>query len=99
MAKHRLYFTHPRSSERYEAVVADECPARLVLQGLQAPNATESGPFLQPAPDGRPYAIVLARTGIQLSPETTMAQVGVRDDDVFEVQQMAQGADGAVMTR
>lgn len=92
MSKRRLYFTHPRSSERYEAVVADECPVRVILQGLQAPDATEHGPFLDPAPNGRPYVIILARTQQQLSPETTMAEVAARDDDVFEIQQMGQGA-------
>jgi len=87
-----VYIAHPRSSEQFAARVLPACPARVVLDGLQSPSATDDGPFLAPAPAGRPYALVLARSGQQFAGDTTMEDLGVVDGDVLEVQQMGQGA-------
>ncbi|MGH9188536.1 MAG: hypothetical protein ACRD0Q_00655 [Acidimicrobiales bacterium] len=85
----RIVVSHPRTSETFEADVSPACPARTVLAGLQR---EDSGPFLVPAPEGRPYALVLARTGRQLTPNTSMTEGGVVDGDHMEVQQIGQGA-------
>lgn len=89
MDKIRILVTHPRTCESFEADVAPACPARTVLEGLQR---QDTGPFLDPAPAGRPYALVLARTGRQLTPNTSMGEAGVVAGDQLEVQQMGQGA-------
>lgn len=85
----RIVVSHPRTSDTFEADVAPACPARTVLAGLQR---EDSGPFLEPAPEGRPYALVVARTGRQLTPNTSMAEAGVVDGDQLEIQQIGQGA-------
>ncbi len=87
-----VMITHPRTSHPLPAKVAPECPAKTVLQGLQMPNATEHGAFLDPEPEGRPYVLTLARTGQVLAPDTTMAQAGVRPHDTLSVEQIAAGA-------
>lgn len=87
-----VYVAHPRSSITYEAQVSPACPASVVLARLQDASATDSGPFLDPAPADRPYALVLNRTGEQFNPGTTMEELGVVDGDILEVQQMGQGA-------
>jgi len=87
-----LSFTHPRTSDRFEAMVSPQCTAALALARLQAPNATEDGPFLEAPPPGRPYELVLARTSTVLPAPTTMATAGVVTGDIFEVRQSGQGA-------
>lgn len=84
--------THPRSSEHYPAQVAPACTARIVLAGLQDADATPEGPFLELAPAGRPYVLTLARTATAITPDMTMAQAGVRANDVLVVDQMGPGA-------
>lgn len=84
--------THPRTSVPYLANVAPECPAEVVLKGLQDPSATDDGPFLAPAPTNRPYVLVLTRTNQALAPRQTMAAAGVRAHDALSVEQMGQGA-------
>jgi hypothetical protein len=93
--KLHLTFTHPRSSEIYDAMVSPQCPAGVALDQLQADNATELGPFLEAPPPGRPYELVLARKGIVIPAALTMAAAGVVDGDVFEIRQSGQGADPA----
>lgn len=87
-----VYVTHPRSSERYEGFVAPTCPAKTVLDGLQRVDATDDGPFLDPAPTGRPYQLVHNRSQKQFNADDTMAALGVVDGDVLDVVQMGQGA-------
>lgn len=84
--------THPRLSRFYEATVKSSCPASVVLTGLQSDTATDKGPFLDPAPAGRPYVLVHARTGKQLNPDTTIGEAGVVDGDELQVHQLGQGA-------
>jgi len=87
--KLRIVVSHPRTSETFEADVSPRCPARVVLTSLQS-EAT--GPFLEQAPAGQPYALVLSKSGRQLTPNTTMEDAEVVDGDQLEVQQMGQGA-------
>lgn len=84
-----IHFLHPRDSHAYDAEVAPECTSKRALTGLQSP---ETGPFLDPAPNGRPYELVLARNSMVITPDMTMAQAGVVDGEVVEVRQSGQGA-------
>ena len=87
-----IAIAHPRSSDRFDAVVAPNCPASVVLAGLQTDTATDQGAFLDPAPAGRPYVLVHGRTGKQFNPDTTMGEFGVVEGDELQVQQLGQGA-------
>ena len=90
--KMQVSFLHPRDSSSFIGEVAPQCTAAVALKGLQAPDATETGPFLDPPPPGRPYELVLSRTSTALTPNTTMAQAAVVDGDVLEVRQAGMGA-------
>jgi len=72
------------------AKVDPNCPAHVVLAGLQDPK--KSGPFLAPARPGQPYTLTLHRTKTQIAPSATMAAAGVRDGDVLHVSRDIQGA-------
>lgn len=84
--KLNLTFLHPRTSAAYKANVAPACTAQIAIEGLT------SNAFLDPAPNGRPYQLVLSRTDTQLTPSQTMADAGVQENDVIEVRQQGQGA-------
>ena len=47
-----VYFTHPRSSERFQADLAPLCTALIALAGLQDRRCTPQGPFLEPPGPG-----------------------------------------------
>lgn len=84
-------FMHPRDSSQYfTAELAPSCTGEQAVQGLLAGD--DKGPFLQPAPAGRPYELVVSRTGKQITPNMTFDQAGVSDGDVIEVRQAGQGA-------
>ncbi len=81
-------FTHPRETDQnFAADVAHDCTAGEALQHLQAKS---TGPFLETAPAGQPYQLVVH--GNVQPPETTFDQMGVRTGDLLEVAQAAQGA-------
>jgi hypothetical protein len=92
MDKIPITVTHPRTSIAMPAEVAPQCPARVVLEGLQRPAPDGTPGFLEAAPAGRPYVLTVARTNVALTPETTMAQAGVVANDVLTIDQMGQGA-------
>ncbi len=85
-----LNFTHPRSSKVFPAEINPLCTGQQAIAGLIAGD--DNGPFLETAPHGRPYELVLSRTNQAITPNMTFGQVGAQDGDVVEVRQAGQGA-------
>jgi hypothetical protein len=52
----------------------------------------DNGPFIQPAPPGRPYELAIKQSGIAITPNMTFADAGVTNGEVVEVRQSGQGA-------
>jgi hypothetical protein len=91
MGKVRVTFAHPRdSAARFQAETSPECTGWQAIQGLMLGDG--DGPFLEKAPAGRPYELVVRRTGVVITPNATLADAGVRDGDDIEVIQRGQGA-------
>lgn len=84
-------FKHPRDNARnFEAEISLQCTGQRAIDGLLLGD--EHGPFLEPAPQGQPYELVLKRTSSTITPNMTFAQAGVEDGEVIEVRQAGQGA-------
>lgn len=88
----RLFITHARHSEPYIAEVDPACTAKLAIERLQAPDATQEGPFLPPAPSEKPYVLSLPRKSLIIPPNMAFRDAGVIDADVLQVDQKGQGA-------
>jgi hypothetical protein len=86
-----IEFLHPKTSESFSAALSPQCPAEVALRRLQM---AETGPFLEAAPAGRPYQLVVERTAQELTPNTTMADAGLKSGDRLLVMQKMQGANG-----
>ena len=87
-------FSHPRDSTlTFEADASPACTGQQAITGLL--TGDENGPFLDPPAPGRPYELVLARTGAAITPNMTLAQAGVIDGDNVAVMQRGMGARGA----
>jgi len=85
-----VHFLHPRSSNTLTADVSPDCTGEEAIQGLL--EGDDNGPFLEPAPPGHPYELVLKRSEKVIQPNMTFEQAGVVDGDVVEVSQAVQGA-------
>ncbi|MBI1828235.1 MAG: hypothetical protein HYR87_01975 [Thaumarchaeota archaeon] len=88
--KVELRFIHPHSSKHFIAEVSLQCTGQQAIQGLLLGDT--DGPFLSPAPAGRPYELILQRTQQAITPNMTLAQVGAISGDIIEVRQAGQGA-------
>lgn len=78
-----LYFRHPRSSHTLTADVSPQCTGKEALDALIADDGTEA--FLTPAPLGKSYDLVLARTQRVIEPTMTFNEAGVIDGDTIDV--------------
>jgi hypothetical protein len=87
----RVTFTHSRDGGSFVANINPQCTGQMAIQGLILGNE-EDGPFLQAAPPGRPYELVVKRSQVNITPNMTFEQADVQDDDVIEVRQRGQGA-------
>ena len=85
-----VLFTHPRDSRTFSADLSPACTCQQALNGLLAGN--EQGPFLEPAPPGRPYVLAVVRSGKQIPPNLSFGEAGVINGDTIEVLQSGQGA-------
>jgi hypothetical protein len=84
-------FVNPRSNARvFEADLVPECTGQMAIEGLLVGN--ELGPFLEPAPPGRPYELVIKRSSVTITPNMTFSDAGVINDDVIEIRQAGEGA-------
>ena len=84
-------FTHPRSSHLvFAAETTPGCTGQEAIAGLILGG--DDGPFLEPAPAGRPYELILTRTETAITPHMTLGHAGVVDGDVIAVVQRGQGA-------
>lgn len=83
-------FTHPRNARLFTAEISPQCTGQKAIDGLLVGD--EEGPFLEPAPQGRPYQLVIKRTQGAITPHTTFADAGVISGDVIEIRQDGQGA-------
>ena len=83
-------FTHPRNNTSFTARISPQCTGEKAILGLLRGNA--NGPFVDPAPPGRPYELALKRTQGAITPNTTFAEADVMNDDVIEVRQSGTGA-------
>ena len=84
-------FIHPRENARsFAADVDPQCTAQVAIEGLIRGN--RDGAFLEAAPPGRPYELVLKRTSTAIPPNMSFAQAGVINNDVIEIRQAGQGA-------
>jgi hypothetical protein len=84
-------FAHPRDSGlKFTADVSPACTGQQAISGLIAGD--ETGPFLDAPAQGRPYELVLARTGTAITPNMTLAEAGVLDGDEIQVMQRGMGA-------
>ena len=81
-----VVFLHPRDSRAFEARVDADTTGTTCIQGLV------DSKFLEPAPRGRPYALLVTRTQQQMLPSTTIQEAGVQESDSLAVLQMEQGA-------
>lgn len=90
-----VHFIHPRTSIPLTADISPQCTGQEALEELQADDGT--GAFLAPPPNGSDYKLVLTRgqDGIEITPTTTFAQVGVGDGDTVEVRVEGRGAGDA----
>jgi hypothetical protein len=75
-------FTHPRKSNTYGANIDTQLTAKEAIEALLSPL---TGPFLQPAPLGQEYLLVLRRTSTLILSNMTMDTAGVKDNDILEV--------------
>lgn len=87
--KIEVVFTHPRDPSSFTAVVNSECTGGQAIAGLVLGDA--KGPFIDQAPPGRPYGLAVKRTGSFIAEKMTLAEAGVLDGEVIEVQQSGQG--------
>ena len=90
-----VHFLHPRDSSRLTADISPQCTAAEALQELLADDGT--GAFLTPPQTGEFYKLALKRNGasaVEINPNATFAQAGVRSGDEVQVQLGGQG--GAV---
>jgi hypothetical protein len=85
-----IQFTHPRSSKIFTAEVGSNCTGERAIEGLLLGD--EQGPFLEPAPLGRPYQLCIIRSHACIRPNQTFAEAGVVSGDVIEIRQDGQGA-------
>jgi hypothetical protein len=84
-------FVNPRSNARvFEADLFPECTGQMAIEGLIVGD--EHGPFLDPAPPGRPYELVIKRSSMTITPNLTFREAGVVNDDVIEIRQAGEGA-------
>ena len=88
--KIEVQFANPRDSRVFIAELDPACTGRQAIQGLLIGG--EDGPFLEPAPPGRPYGLAVMRTGKQIPPNVSFAEAQVINGDVIEVLQSGQGA-------
>jgi hypothetical protein len=82
-------FLHPRASTAFPAALLPDVTGQEALQNLQS---SATGPFLEPAPAGNPYTLVLTRTKTSIPAHMSMAEVGVHDGDEVQIGQDGQGA-------
>jgi len=84
-------FAHPRQSDQmFTAEIVEQCTGSQALMGLMVGDA--QGSFIDPPPAGRQYELIVSRTGVQISPNMTFDEAGVKDGDVIEVRLAGQGA-------
>jgi hypothetical protein len=88
-----VVFTHVWDASTFTAFVNPVCTGEQALDGLIAGD--EKGPFLEPAPAGRPYELAVRRSGAPILRKMTFAAAGVIDGDKIEVRQGGQGAGAA----
>lgn len=88
--KLEVHFTHPRNAKHFVAEIGPQCTGQQAVEGLLVGD--EQGPFLEPAPQGRPYELVLKKSKAAITPNMTFAQAGVETGDVIEIRQAGQGA-------
>jgi len=84
-----VVFTHPRDPGYFTAIVSSDCTGEQAVAGLVLGD--EKGPFLEPAPPGRPYLLALMSSGVSILPNVTFEDAGVVDGDKIEVRQAGQG--------
>jgi hypothetical protein len=84
-------FINPRSNARvFDADLSPECTGQMAIEGLLVGD--HNGPFLEPAPPGRPYELVVKSSDVSITPNTTFREAGVVNGDVIEIRQALQGA-------
>lgn len=79
-------FLHPRDSRTYQADVDAETTGQTCLDNLVKDH------FIEPAPSGRPYAMVVQRNNRQILPSMSMQEADVQDNDSLAIFQQEQGA-------
>jgi hypothetical protein len=87
-----VIFTHPRDATTFTAYISPHCTGQQAVRGLI--SGDDNGPFLDPAPPGRPYELAVKQSGIAITSNMTFADAGVANGDVVEVRQAGQGANG-----
>ena len=88
--KIEVNFAHPRSAKLFTAEIGPQCTGQQAIEGLLVGD--DQGPFLEQAPAGRPYELVLKKSKKAITPNMTFEQAGVESGDVIEVRQAGQGA-------
>lgn len=81
-----LAFHHPNTGSTFRANVAPACTAQIAIDALIGAK------FLDPTSDDQPYGIAKLGTDVILPPTMTMAEAGVRDDDMLEVRRLSRFA-------
>jgi hypothetical protein len=88
--KIRVHFTHPRNSLTYSVNISPLCTGQIALDGLTSQG--KNGRFLDPAPQGRTYQLIIKRNSHQITPTMTFQQAGVINDDYIDIGLDSQGA-------
>lgn len=79
---------HPRTSVLLDGEVTPDGTAAELVTDLVAEG------FVEQAPPGRPYEVILARTDTVIPPNVTFGRAGVQAGDVLNLVQPGQGATG-----
>lgn len=81
-------FFHPLDSRVFKADVDPETTIQTCIDNLVGER------FIEAAPKGRPYAVLVRRTQRQALPQMTMSEAGVESNDDLNLLQMERGASG-----
>jgi hypothetical protein len=81
----KVTFSHPHSSNTFQADVDPQCSGSTALQGLI------DAKFLDPPGQGG-YDLTLARTSSPIGPNTTLGSCGVQEGDLISVLRRGSGA-------
>ena len=83
-------FVHPRDSAlTFQADVEPHITGKQALEGLYQGDA--DGPFITKPPQGE-YELILARTGVQITPTMSFSSAQIQDGDIIHVRLASSGA-------